>query len=180
MKPDKRFWLGVLVCLFVLAGASAVLAQSGGEELPPGVTLDDVYRVSRKMYCDVCAGVPVSDCPSPTCALWRQEVADLLGQGYTDDQILRIFAERYGDKISGVPLQEDDRTLALGLPILIGVFAFGLIGWQIWRLRQRGDTRALQAARSAGLLADYARPVPDNVNPEYLQRFLDFVEGSRS
>lgn len=169
-------WIAFLAFSALLLPVTAVRAQMGGEDLPPGVTGDDVYRVSRKMYCDVCAGVPISDCPSPTCAAWRQEVAMLLGEGYSDDDILQYFAERYGEKVSGVPLQEGSRGIALGLPALAALLIGLLVVWQVWRLRGRTESRALQAARAAGLMEGYTRPVPDNVDADYLERFMRMVE----
>jgi cytochrome c-type biogenesis protein CcmH/NrfF len=167
----------ITLAVLILAFVPTVQAQMGGEDLPPGVTMDDVYRVSRKMYCDVCQGIPISDCPSPTCAAWRQEVAVLLGEGYTDDEILEYFADRYGEKISGVPIKEKNRLLALGLPALLATI-FGLVVvWQLLRLRERGESRALQAAKAAGtLVTEYGRPVPDNVDFNALERFLRMVD----
>jgi cytochrome c-type biogenesis protein CcmH/NrfF len=171
----------LVMILLALASSlpSRALAQMSGEELPPGVTSDDVYRVSRQMYCDVCAGVPISDCPSPTCAAWRQEVANLLGQGYDDASIMEYFAYNYGEKVTGVPLQEGSRGIALGLPALLGVLIGLVVVWQVWRLLQKGQSRALQAAIAAGTRADYHRPVPDNVDSDYLARFIRMVEEKR-
>jgi len=176
LAGEARRGLALLLILAILILPSRTIqAQMGGEELPPGVTGDDVYRVSRQMYCDVCAGVPISDCPSPTCMAWRQEVAVMLGQGYEDQEILERFAELYGSKISGVPIQNRDRTMALGLPALLIALFGGVVIWQVYRLRQRGESRAHQAARTAGQHQSYTRPVPDNVEQEALERFLKLV-----
>ncbi|MBZ0308793.1 MAG: cytochrome c-type biogenesis protein CcmH [Anaerolineae bacterium] len=166
----------VLIALFLLSFIPAVSAQMSGEELPPGVTAEDVYQVSNKMYCEVCAGVPLSDCPSVTCRAWRQEIARLLGEGYSDSDIKSYFAENYGSAVTGVPLKTEDRNIGLGLPALVIVLAGIVIGWRMLRLYQRGETRALQAARAAGLRSDYDRPVPDNVDSEALQQFMRLVE----
>lgn len=171
-------WLLIMIGLMALP-PEPTLAQMSGEDLPAGVTSDDVYRVSRQMYCDVCAGVPISDCPSPTCAAWRQEVANLLGQGYDDSAILEYFAYNYGDKVTGVPLAEGSRSLALGLPALLGFLIGVVVVWQIWRLSQRGQTVAMKAASAAGLRSDYQRPVPDNVDSHYLARFIRMVDDNR-
>ena len=170
------FALLLAVMLAPLGVAHVTVAQLGGEDLPPGVTGDDVYRVSSKMYCDVCAGVPVSACASPTCAAWRQEVANLLGDGYTDDEILQEFSTLYGDKISGVPLGGSDRTIALVFPALLALGIAAVIVWQVLQLRQRGSSRAQAAADAAGLVEGFNRPVPDNVDAEYLERFLVLLE----
>jgi len=166
----------LILVLAILIAPLTAYAQMGGEDLPPGVTTDDVYRVANKMYCDVCAGIPISACPSPTCAAWRQEVANLLGQGYTDDEILQEFARLYGDKISGVPLGGSDRTIAFGLPMALAAIIALVIFWQVYQLRQRSLTRAQAAAAEAGLVEGFNRPVPDNVDPAYLERFLQLLE----
>lgn len=167
----------LLITLFTLLIISLpVQAQLGGEELPAGVEYDDVYRVSNKMYCDVCAGVPLSSCASVTCKAWRQEIANLLGEGYGDDQIYEYFSVRYGSDVTGVPLEDGEKGLALGLPAILTVVIGVLVVWQVWRMRQREETRAHEAARTAGLNTEYDRPVPDNVDPEGLRIFLQILE----
>lgn len=171
-----KYTLILAVYLLAVAYVPSVGAQMSGEELPPGVTADEVYAVSSKMYCEVCAGVPLSDCPSVTCRAWRQEIATLLGEGYTADEIKQSFAENYGGAVTGVPLKDSDRNLGFGLPAALILGAGLLIVGRLWMLRQKGETRALQAARAAGLNPDYDRPVPDNVDAEYLERFMRLVE----
>ncbi|NJL93482.1 MAG: hypothetical protein HC915_06990 [Anaerolineae bacterium] len=56
-------FVSLLFLLVLLLSAGVVNAQLAGEEVPPGVSEDDVYRVSRQMYCDVCMGVPISELP---------------------------------------------------------------------------------------------------------------------
>ncbi|KAB2902578.1 MAG: cytochrome c-type biogenesis protein CcmH [Anaerolineae bacterium] len=172
----KKLLKVALISVFLLSFAPAVVAQMSGEELPPGVTADDVYRISNKMYCEVCAGVPLSDCPSVTCRAWRQEIARLLGEGYSDSDIKSYFAENYGSAVTGVPLKTEDRNIGLGLPALLIVLAGVVIGGRLLLLYQRGESRALQAARAAGLRSDYDRPVPDNVDADALERFMRLVE----
>ncbi|MFP4322178.1 MAG: cytochrome c-type biogenesis protein CcmH [Anaerolineales bacterium] len=158
------------------ASVAGVRAQFAGEDLPPGVQGEDVYRVSSEIYCDVCEGVPVSDCPTATCAGWRQEIANLLGEGYSDQAIVEEMTRRYGDEVSPVPVDRERRLVALGLPIaLIVVIGLGM-GWQVWRLRAYQQSRAQVAAAQAGDLPGYVRPVPDNVDPVYLTRFLKRLE----
>jgi cytochrome c-type biogenesis protein CcmH/NrfF len=181
-KTALRLNLLALILIVGLIGVSTVQAQMGGEDLPPGVEADDVYRVSREMYCDVCQGVPVSDCPSPTCAAWRQEIAVLLGEGYTDDQIMERFAVQYGDKISGVPITGkergiDLRLIALGLPALLVLLLGAGVLWKVLGLQASPDeNRAWLAAQAAGLNPNYDRPVPDNVDPRYVDRFLALLK----
>jgi hypothetical protein len=60
--------------------------------------------------------------------------------------------------------------------VVLTLVAGVLIVWQMRRMKMQGETRALQAARAAGLHQEYDRPVPDNVDPDYLQRFLTLLE----
>lgn len=169
--------LFLLVMLVFLGAQGAIFAQ-GGEQYPPNVDPDEVYDIASTLYCDVCQGVPLADCPSSQCRIWREEIGDLLGEGYTEEEIRRRFADRYGEKVSGIPLDPDDRRLTYAIPIvLISLMALG-IGWQIYRWNGR-QTRALEVARSAGTLVADERPVPDNVDPEYLGRVLQDLQESK-
>lgn len=174
IRKQVLIW-GSLI-LLLLVGVPFASAQTGGEVLPEGVTGDDVYRVSNQMYCDVCAGIPLSTCASPTCFRWRQEIANLLGEGKTDEEIYTYFATNYGEDVTGVPLSDSNRGLALGLPIFLTLVIGGGVGWQIWRIYQKQEPRAAKAAKAAGLREDYIRPVPDNVDSEALATFMRLVE----
>lgn len=173
----------MLVLLIIALGLSATVAHAQGgpdpDEYPEGVDPTDVYRISRHLYCDVCAGVPLADCPSTQCQVWREEIALLLSEGKTDDEIREHFADRYGEQVSGVPLDNNDRILVFLLPLGISLVAVVLIGWRIYLWRGNENNRALQAARSAGVLADFDRPVPDNVDPVYIERVLADLEALR-
>lgn len=167
--------LGLAVGLLVGLGVvNSALAQ-GGDEYPEGVDPDDVYRIARQLHCDVCQGVPLSDCPSQQCRAWREEIADLLAQGKSEEFILQHFAERYGEKVSGVPLDAATRRFTYAVPILLMSLAAVGIGWQLYRWNKR-ESRALQVARTAGTLQAFERPVPDNVDPDYLARVLHALE----
>lgn len=170
-------YLVLIFCMvaFSLGVVGTALAQ-GGDRYPPGVDPNEVYKIARKLYCDVCQGVPLADCPSNQCRAWREEIADLLALGYTEAQILEHFADRYGDKVSGVPLNSSNRRLTYAVPILLVSLAALGIGWQLYRWNKRDENRALQVARTAGTREDFARPVPDNVDSDYLDRVLKALE----
>ncbi|NDJ87114.1 MAG: hypothetical protein GYB66_14645 [Chloroflexi bacterium] len=175
----RRLKLTIMLglALSLLWVVPTVVAQ-GGDEYPPNVDPDDVYKISRKLHCDVCQGVPLSDCPSQQCQAWREEIGDLLSQGYSEDEIREHFADRYGDKVSGVPLDEEDRFLTYAIPIGFVVLLSMGIGWQVYRW-QNQDNQALQVARTAGVHANHDRPVPDNVDSAYLERVLAALEDHR-
>ena len=168
------FLIGCLTVLGVIAiYANNVAHAQGGDRYPPGVDADEVYQIARRLYCDVCQGVPLSDCPSDQCRAWREEIAELLGEGRSEDQIREYFADRYGEKVSGVPLKASNRLLTFGIPIgLIFVATLGT-GWQVLQWKKREDSRAMHAARRADTLVDDDnRPIPNNVDSNYLNRVL--------
>lgn len=171
----------ILTMLVIVLGVSAgaVNAQGGPDKYPDDVDPTDVYNIARHLYCDVCAGVPLSDCPSTQCKAWREEIALLLSEGKTEDEIRQHFADRYGENVSGVPLNDNDRLLVFFIPLGISVLAVALIGWRIYLWRGNDTNRALQAARTAGLRTEYDRPVPDNVDSTYIKRVLADLETLR-
>jgi formate-dependent nitrite reductase complex subunit NrfF len=165
----------LIVGAAILMAPGTVLAQdTAGENLPAGVEGEDVYRVASQMYCEVCQGVPLSSCSSVTCTAWRQQIATMLGQGFEDQEIFTYFSERYGDEVTGIPLEGEQRDFALVLPLAIAI----VVGLAIlWRVRwMQGESQGLQVARAAGLHEGFARPVPDNVDREYLERFLALLK----
>lgn len=171
----------ILLLLVLLLGVSvgAVNAQGGPDKYPDDVDPTAVYNIARHLYCDVCAGVPLSDCPSTQCKAWREEIALLVSEGKSEGEIRQHFADRYGEQVSGVPLNDSDRLLVFLVPVGISLLVVVVIGWRIYLWREKDTNRALQAARSAGLRTDYDRPVPDNVDPTYIERVLTDLEALR-
>lgn len=172
----KRYVLILLALLLVVvAGAEDIQAQ-GGDKYPPGVDPDQVYEISREMYCDVCQGVPLADCPSTQCRVWREEIAVYLSEGRTEEEIRTIFANRYGDKVSGTAVAEGDKLLTYIMPAIAFLLLVVGIGVIVSRWDRGQNSRALQAAQEAGTLEGFERPVPDNVDLEYLERFMRLLE----
>lgn len=172
--------LGVLLALLapLAVEVAPVRAQGGEFELPPGVTWDDVNSIARRMYCDVCEGVPLDECESVACRRWREEIARLLGEGQTKDEIIDYFVERYGADVAALPRSAADRILAFAVPTII-VLIIGLIGvLQVRQFRQRGQQAGELARRSGSRLQ--TRPVPDDVDPAYLERLERELEGLES
>lgn len=170
--------IALLIIALAIVGLLAVYADNvayaqGGDEYPPGVDPDKVYEIARRLYCDVCQGVPLSDCPSDQCRAWREEIAELLDLGRNEDQVREYFADRYGEKVSGVPLKSGNRLLTFGLPIALITLSTLGIGWQVFQWKKREDSRAMHAARQADTLVDDDnRPIPNNVDSNYLNRVL--------
>jgi cytochrome c-type biogenesis protein CcmH/NrfF len=176
MQQLRKLVLPILaLTLLAVLGiyADNVAHAQGGDRYPPGVDADEVYQIARRLYCDVCQGVPLSDCPSDQCRAWREEIAELIGEGRNEDQIRQYFSDRYGEKVSGVPLKSGNRILTFAIPLgLIGVATLG-VGWQVLEWKKREDSRAMHAARQAETLVDDDnRPIPNNVDKNYLNRVL--------
>ncbi len=186
MRPLKRscsyavlagFALVVALGALFAAGTPVALAQ-GGETLPEGVTWDEVNSIARKMYCDVCEGIPLDECESIACRNWRQEIARLISLGRTEDEILDYFVERYGADVASLPRSRGDRWLAYAVPLVIAL-GLGALGFaQVWRLRRRGHQAGQVARRSSTRL--HARPVPDDIDPAILDRLQRELEGLES
>jgi cytochrome c-type biogenesis protein CcmH/NrfF len=175
--PMPKISLLGLLLVTLLFTTQSVAAQ-GGDKYPPGVDPDDVYAIAAEIYCDVCAGVSIAYCPSPQCQAWREEIGDLLAEGKTEREIKQHFADRYGEKVTGVPVSDSNRRLTYGIPLAMAGVAGLLVAWQVYQWRQR-ETRAQQVARTANIRDDFDRPVPDNVDPAYLERLMELLEGHR-
>lgn len=176
LKRNRIVW----ICLGLLIITSSMFTGTsyaqGGDEYPPGVDPNKVYEIAREMYCDVCQGVPLSDCPSQQCRAWREEIADYLAEGKNREEIIAIMGDRYGEKISGTPLNKNTQRITDWVPIvLIGLLGVLTIFW-INRMAKGNETKAFRVAGEAGTdLDNRNRPVPDNVDPTYLDRFLSLL-----
>lgn len=171
--------LAALVVALILGAALAhdvpTVRAQGGETLPEGVTWDQVNAIARKMYCDVCEGIPLDECESVACRNWRQEIARLLSMGRSEDEILDYFVERYGTDVASLPRSEGDRWLAYAVPFAIAFALAGLGLVQMMRLRQRGHQPGQVVRRSSTRLQ--TRPVPDDLDPLTLDRLQRDLEG---
>jgi len=166
---------GIALSLFAGIRPAAAQGSEGGFVLPPGVTWDQVNRIARKMYCDVCQGVPLDECESAACQQWREEIARQLGQGRTETEIIDYFVQRYGADVAALPRDRSDRLLAFAVPVSL-VVVIGIIGVvQVRNLRRRGRQAGPVARQSAGRLQ--TRPVPDDIDPELLERLERELEG---
>lgn len=166
-----------MVGLALLGGAAPVAAQSG-DKLPPGVTWDDVNRVARQMFCDVCEGIPLDECESIACVQWREEIARQLGEGHTDDEVIDYFVDRYGAEVAAIPRDATDRLIAFAAPVVV-IALFSVVGvFQVRRLRQRGQ-QAGQVVRRSGVRL-HTRPVPADIGAEDIARLERELEGLES
>lgn len=174
----SRLFIGIMIAagLLMLVTAPDAAAQGGGFELPPGVTWDEVNSIARRMYCDVCEGIPLDECESVACRQWREEIARQLGDGRTADEIMDYFVDRYGADVAALPRDTMDRLLALAVPVIL-LLVVGVIGGrQVMQYRKRGAQAGQVARRTQdGRLRD--RPVPDGIDPRLLERLARELEG---
>ena len=99
----------------------------------------------------------------------------------TEQEIFTRMGQRYGDKISGIPLDEGDRTFTYVVPIALVLLSALAIGAYMYSWNNKEDSAALKVAAAAGTLQDdNNRPIPDNVDPEYLERFLQLLNEDKS
>lgn len=126
---------------------------------PPTAGADQVNAVAHNLYCPVCANVPLDSCGTAACALWRQQIADLLNQGYTDQQIYDYFAQQYGPGVLAAPPAVGLNWLVYVLPPL-GVVAGAVLLWRGFSAWKRKSPAA--AAKSK---ADdkYSRQLEDEL-----------------
>jgi hypothetical protein len=80
--------------------------------------------------------------------------------------------------VAAIPRDKSDRFLVFAVPITLALL-FGVVGAvQVNRLRQRGQQAGPVARRSEGRFT--RRPVPDDVEPEYLERLEKELQGLES
>lgn len=180
LERGRGLWTALLLTLLALAllgglAAGRAAAQGTDIDLPPGITLDDVNAIARKMSCDVCEGIPLDECESVACRQWRQEIARQLGEGRTQDEIMDYFVERYGADVASLPRDRTDRAIAFGVPIAIVALIAVVGGVQMRHLRKRGQQAGQVARRSGERL--YSRPLPDDLDPALLERLQRELEG---
>ena len=173
--------LFIVIFLMIIALGLPSFAQSQGSgtpiptPTPRPVTLDEVNRVSRNLYCPVCENVPLDVCPTEACARWRDQVRELLAQGYTDKEVERYFADRFGARAVGTPLDEATRFQTVVLPYaLIGLFGAGVaVMLYRWRRAQRqveaGDVSTGQDHREddPGKTDDYRTQLEDELKKRF-------------
>ena len=144
-----------LLLLGLLAGlllVSAVVAQS--PELDD-VTVNDVNRVARQLYCPVCPNTPLDVCETQACRDWRELIRERLVAGDDDQMIIDYFVDQYGQRVLAEPPAEGFNILIWLIPG--GVLVAGLIALVVilrsWAAR-RPEPVALSSPSSGEDLPD--------------------------
>ncbi len=156
-------WLlsGVLLLLLgLLAGlllVSAVVAQS--PELDD-VTVNDVNRVAKQLYCPVCPNTPLDVCETQACRDWRELIRERLVAGDDDQKIIDYFVDQYGPRVLAEPPVEGFNILVWLMPG--GVLVAGLIALVV-------VLRSWAARRPHSVAPSYATPGED-LPDDYVER----------
>jgi cytochrome c-type biogenesis protein CcmH len=93
-----------------LLAAAAALAQEP--------SLDEINAVAKNLSCPTCTGINVADCPTETCAQWREQIGELLAEGKSEQEILDYFSARYGEHVLQVPPKRGVFVWVWALPVL--------------------------------------------------------------
>lgn len=91
----------------------------------------------------------------------------MLALGYDSGGVLDYFVANHGADVASLPRDSADRFLVFAVPALIVLVIGAVGGVQMLRLRQRGQQPEQAVRRSSGPMA---RPVPDDIDPDYLDR----------
>ncbi len=139
MTLNRALWLafaGVIAALVLVA--LPVLAQSS-------ISDDQVNAVASRLYCPVCANVPLDVCATQACYQWKEEIRTDLAAGKTPDEIVAKFVGQFGQRVVGTPQDPTLRALALVTPWLLAavVLVVGVATLLRWRSQR---TRPAPAA----------------------------------
>ena len=147
--------LGLLATLLLV---SAVVAQS--PELDD-VTVNDVNRVARQLYCPVCPNTPLDVCETQACRDWRELIRERLVAGDDDQKIIAYFVDQYGQRVLAEPPAEGFNILIWLIPG--GVLAAGLIALAVilrsWAARRPDSLAPSSATPDDELPADYVERI---------------------
>lgn len=173
MRLTKRLTHIILLGLLVvglLAAAPAVLAQDGGDVVPPGegVTDDEVNAIAEQLYCPVCDNIPLDVCGTPACADWRDEIRVMLVEGRSEDEIKTYFVDRYGRRVLATPQREGIDLVVWVLPPLIVLAGAAVL---VFTLRRMAPGALDAQAEPGRVTGSY-----EGLNPEMVARLEREVE----
>ncbi len=129
----KRWW----VLMLIVAGSAVLMAlwfspaQAQGPE-PESERLypEEVYEITRELYCPLCAGLRVDVCELPVCDDMREIIVQKLEAGESKEEIKQYFYELYGPKVLGAPERRGVNWLVWVLPGVATVLALaGGVRW---------------------------------------------------
>lgn len=119
MYKLKLIWISVtILVLGILVWPGPALADD-----------DQVRAIAKELYCPLCQGVTLADCPLPVCQDLRDLIKQKLEAGQTKEQIFEYFREQYGDQVLAAP-----PTGGINLAIWLVPFVVLVLGG-LWALR---------------------------------------------
>jgi cytochrome c-type biogenesis protein CcmH len=154
-RGETLLLAAVLGLLAALALASVVTAE--GTPPPPErqVTVDEVNRLAKRLYCPVCENIPLDVCPTQACVQWRATIREKLVAGWSDQAILDYFSAQYGERVLAQPSTRGLNVLVWVLPpasLVVG----GAVLWAFLRRAARAPAGAAAPAASPAPADPYA------------------------
>ncbi len=151
----RKFYL-VLMALVVLLVLPAAARAQGSK-----VTINDVNRIAKQLYCPVCPNTPLDVCETQACEDWRELIRQKLEAGESDQEIINYFVAQYGERVLATPRPRGFNLLGYLVPpvlLLAGVAFLALLlrGW-------------IQRPAPAAATGEPAAPV-DELPAEYVER----------
>jgi cytochrome c-type biogenesis protein CcmH len=125
-------FLGVFVSSWFISGIAFGQAP---------VVDDQTYHIAKKLNCPTCAGRNLADCPTDTCTQWKNEIKAQLDQGKTAGEVLAYFEARFGPTVLQEPPKQGPTAILWAAPVGAAIVFFGVVGWVLWRMSQRGPMR---------------------------------------
>lgn len=147
--------LGLLAGLLLVSG---VVAQSPE---PDDVTVNDVNRVAKQLYCPVCPNTPLDVCETQACRDWRELIRERLVAGDDDQEIIDYFVDQYGQRVLAEPPAEGFNILVWLMPgsvLVAGLIALVVI-LRSWAARRPDAVARSSPTPGEDLPADYVERI---------------------
>jgi cytochrome c-type biogenesis protein CcmH len=137
-------WLLGALFLIVLAGPSAVAAQTPGDALEK-----EAQNIDRMIMCPVCPAETIDQAQVEISFQMRAVVREMLAEGKTREEVLDYFVDRYGPDILAAPPKSGVNLLAWILPVVGVAAGLGGVFLVIRAMTGRGGGASSLGADSA-------------------------------
>lgn len=133
----------VLFGLLLTAGA---MSRAAVAQAPDPLLDDRVHDLAKQMNCPTCAGRNLADCPTDTCAQWKDEIRAQIEAGKSERDVLNYFQDRFGPTVMQEPPREGVLLLVWIAPV---AGAIALVSAGVWAARRASARRRLSATPPA-------------------------------
>lgn len=150
-RPDLAFARGLLVALFLFAGAA--IAQPTADDAALEAR---VLRLAEQLRCLVCQNQTLADSNAELAIDLRTQIREQLRNGASDADVMTFMVQRYGDFVLYRPPVRRSTLLLWFGPLLLLIAAVAVLV-AIANKRRRGVARGLSDAerqRADALLED--------------------------